>query len=225
MLSVSWYAIYRSDDLGETWDLVSTDPGIFTIGMHFISSTVGYRMEPLGSVEKTIDGGATWSPVFTRDPMAYHEFNAIFFVNEQVGYMAGEYVEKTTNGGISWAKIDWSLPEIIGLHFSDEYHGYLFSGDGEVYETKDGGQTWELVSRMYLTASAVEAQGDEIYVIGDQSLMFRLNYAPLPPPKPGYLFGPEQVCAGELAEFYLASSSDFETQWSTTAGNVQDQNG
>src|SRR5690606_9206710 len=101
-----WHAVYRSQDLGESWELVSTDPGYYTHGMSFVSSTVGYRVELFGSVQKTVDGGKTWLDIFTRHPESSDVFNDIFFLNENLGYAGGDFLQRSVNGGLTWQKID-----------------------------------------------------------------------------------------------------------------------
>lgn len=225
LFSVSWYAVYRSDDLGETWKLVSTDPGYYTQGMHFISSSIGYRIELFGSVEKTIDGGKTWSPVFTRAPYESDPFNAIFFVNENLGYAGGSYLRRTVDGGKSWEKINWQFYDIIAIHFENELHGYVVTRGGNVYETTDAGATWKII---YITSSKVydvQFYHGTIYLAGENGFAARMNTTPMVPPQPGYIYGPERVCPGDAVEFYVSVKGNYSTQWSTTAGNVEDHSG
>ena len=225
LFSVSWYAVYRSDDLGETWKLVSTDPGYYTQGMHFISPSIGYRIELFGSVEKTIDGGKTWSPVFTREPSESEAFNDIFFLNENVGYAGGEHLRKSVDGGKSWKKINWQFYDIIAIHFENEAHGYVVTRGGNVYETTDAGATWKTIFITSSNVHDVQFNNDAIYLAGENGFAARMDTTPMVPPQPGYIYGPERVCPGDAAEFYVSVKGNYSTQWSTTAGNVEDHSG
>jgi ELWxxDGT repeat protein len=222
LFAVSWYAIYRSDDLGETWEMVSTNPGYYTQGMHFISSAIGYRVELLGSIEKTIDGGKTWSEIFTRDPETANPFNALFFIDESVGYKGGNFLERTTNGGISWEKVDWPFYEIIAIHFENENHGYVITSGGVVYETNNAGSTWQTIFSGSEKVFDVQFRNQEILLAGENGFIVRMNRTPATPSLPGYIYGPGKVCVGDVTEFHLAINSDYRTQWSTTAGNIED---
>ena len=225
LFAVSWYAVYRSDDEGETWDLVSTNPGYYTQGMHFISPTIGYRVELLGSVEKTSDGGKTWTEIFTRDPEVSDPFNAIFFLNESVGYKGGEFLQRTTDGGVNWEKVNWPFYDIMGIHFENEDHGYVVSRGGLVYETNNTGSTWETIFSAPDQIYDVQFGDNEIFLAGENGFVARMNTTPGAPSLPGYINGPDRVCAGDATEFYVAINSDTRTQWSTTAGNIEDHSG
>ncbi len=222
LFTVSWYAIYRSDDLGETWEMVSTNPGYYTQGMYFISSSIGYRVELFGSVEKSIDGGKTWVEIYTRDPEASKAFNAIFFLDESVGYKGGDFLQRTTDGGISWEKVDWPFYEIMAIHFENEDHGYVVTRGGYVYETHNAGSTWETSFSTSDRISDVQFRNQEIFLAGEHGFIARLNTTPSAPSLPGYIYGPDRACVNDALEFHLAINGDDRTQWTTNAGNVED---
>ncbi len=224
LFSVSWYAIYRSDDQGETWEMISLNPGYYTQGMQFVSSSIGYRIELFGSVEKTTDSGKTWFEVYTRDPQASNPFYAIFFINENLGYKGGNFLERTTNGGISWEKVDWPFYEILAIHFQNENHGYVVTRGGNVYETNNAGETWETI--FYASNTLTDAQfiNHEIILVGPNGFVARMSTSSITPSIPGYISGPTLVCAGDATEFYLAVNSNNGTEWSSTAGSIEDHN-
>ena len=223
LFSVSWYAMYRSDDLGETWVLVSTMPDYYTQGMHFISSSIGYRVELFGSVQKTIDGGETWTNIFTREPETSDPFNAIFFLDENIGYKGGNFLQRTTDGGNTWETVKWPFYEIMGIHFENETHGYVVIRGGRVYETLDSGETWETIFTTSSRIADVQFRDDEIFIAGEYGFSARLNTVPRSPFMPGYIYGPDRICAGDAIDFRLAVDADYRTEWTTTAGNIEDR--
>lgn len=221
LFSMSWYAVYRSADLGETWQLVSTNPASYAKGMHFISPMIGYRIDLFGSVEKSIDGGNTWSEVFVRDPEVSDVFNDIFFLNENIGYCGGDYLRKTTDGGVTWEKIDWPFYDIIGVYFTTEDHGYVVQRGGAVYETTNGGVTWQTILYGSTRLYGVQFGDDGIFICGENGFSARMNTTPGAPSQPGYISGPERVCVGDAAEFNVANGT-YGTQWTTTATSTGD---
>lgn len=223
LFSISWYAIYRSDDDGETWTRISTNPNYYTQNLHFISSDIGYRIELFGSVEKTVDGGHTWSEIFKQDPEASDPFNTVFFLNENIGFKGGNFLQQTTDGGLSWKKINWPFYEIIGIYFENHNHGFVVTRSGNVYETNDTGLTWKTSHYSSSRLFDVQFHNQEIFLVGENGSVSRMNTSPPLPSQPGYIYGPTKVCTGEVAEFHLAVDHDNLTQWSTTANNVQDQ--
>lgn len=224
LFAVSWYAVYRSDDLGETWQMVSVYPGYYTQGLHFISSAIGYRVELFGSVEKTIDGGKTWLEIFTREPDASDPFNTIFFLDEIIGYKGGDFLQRTKNGGISWEKVDWPIYEIMAIHFENVNHGYVVTQAGYVYETHNAGVTWKIAFSAPNRISDAQFHNNTIFLAGERGFVARMNTRPAPPTMPGYIYGPDKVCVGDATEFHLATNNNYYTQWSTTALNLNDNN-
>lgn len=222
LLSVSWYAVYRSEDIGETWTLVSTMPGHYTQGMHFISSSIGFRVELFGSIEKTVDGGSTWTEIFTRDPVSSDPFNAIFFVDENVGYKGGDFLQRTVDGGYTWETVIWQLYDIIAINFANASHGYVVTRNGLVHETLDGGVTWETIYSTSTAISDVQFRDDEIFLAGADGFSARMNSKARTPSMPGYIFGPDRICAGDAINFFLSAESTYQTEWATTADNVED---
>lgn len=223
LFSISWWAFYRSEDLGETWELIPTDRPQDTEAVHFITPAVGYRIELFGSLEKTTDGGKTWVRVFAREPGTSDVFNALYFLTESHGYAGGDYLRRTNDGGITWEKVDWPLYGIIGIHFSDEQHGYVVGRGGRVWETTNGGATWQDIfysSQIF----CAQFKNGKVYVAGEGGMMASTSPSEAPP-MPGYIFGPERVCAGDVVQYMLPTYGTFHTQWSTTAGNLEDHAG
>jgi len=223
LFSVGWDAMYRSDDLGETWTLISTVPGYYTQGMHFVSASTGYRMELFGSVEKTIDGGKTWTNIFMRDPTASNVFNAIFYLDESVGYKGGEFLQRTLDGGYTWETIKWPFYEIMAIHFENDDHGYVVTRGGQVHETTNGGATWETILSTSSRIADVQVRSGAIFLAGENGFSARMNTTPRIPSIPGYIYGEDLICAGDAIDFHVAVDSGYRTQWTTTGGNVEDQ--
>lgn len=224
LYAISWYAVYRSTDAGETWTLASTDVAYYTQGMHFVSATTGYRVELFGDIQKTTDSGTTWTQVYTHTSGAGDPFNAVFFVSEQKGYKGGRYLESTTDGGVTWQRIHYPWhDDIIMIHFETEAHGFIVTRGGYVYETQDGAITWQNIYTANYSARLFGAEviDHEIMLTGEYGFAVRINAAPHEAGLPGYLYGPAHVCAGATAEYRL--SANYQTQWSTTADPVNDQ--
>ena len=131
----------------------ATDPSLYYIG------SAG------GGVWKTINGGATWTAVFEKEPVAAIGAVTIDPTNENVVWVGtgeanprndvtfGDGVYKTTDGGKTWQNVGlrdtWSVSRIlVDPHdpnhvivgaFGDPYRDSDARG---VYVTDDGGKTW-----------------------------------------------------------------------------------
>jgi len=114
-------AIARSTDGGSNW---TYGPFIFQnlagqvqkpsfADVHYVSSTTAYAVGSLGCMAKTTDGGVTWS--FVRTPLYNNarNINAVWFINENTGYIGGAWntpdsipkLYVTNNGGATWDSI------------------------------------------------------------------------------------------------------------------------
>ncbi len=128
-----------------------------------------------GGVWRSANGGATWEPVFEKEPVAAVGAIAIDPTNERVVWAGtgeanprndvsyGNGLYKTTDGGKTWRRIGlagvWSISRIaidprdcahvVVAAFGDPFKD---SPDRGVYVTFDGGRTW--AKSLYLSPSS-----------------------------------------------------------------------
>lgn len=85
-------------------------------------------------------------------PVTGGKFDDVFFLNEKMAWLGGpdENVSKTTDGGISW--VPYAVPGIGRIRcvgFADSLNGWagsLNNGGCPLYETRNGGLTWNNVN-------------------------------------------------------------------------------
>jgi photosystem II stability/assembly factor-like uncharacterized protein len=71
------------------------------------------------------------------------ELFSVFFINPNTGYITGNSVLKTTNGGLNWFVLN-SAPSSSSVFFTDVSTGYL--GSSRIYKTTNEGASWSIVS-------------------------------------------------------------------------------
>lgn len=162
------YLIY-SDDLGKTWNTTQPSPvGENTIYMHFVNKQIGYVVNILDvamhsslvSLEKTVDGGATWSTVSniemkTNSKIEFLTENLGFYTNPRAGEEDSE-LYRTSDCGKTWDKVEvlqseiydyYNLPESDGqnlkLVISQGSDGDYNGGDYKEYYSEDSGISWK----------------------------------------------------------------------------------
>jgi photosystem II stability/assembly factor-like uncharacterized protein len=92
---------------------------------------------------KTTNGGINW--IVLKPPRAYHAYLGTFFINQYTGWIcgSGQYVYKTTNGGIS---LDDSSNTngawFFDLYFKDASTGVMCGEGAELFKTTNGGINW-----------------------------------------------------------------------------------
>jgi photosystem II stability/assembly factor-like uncharacterized protein len=130
----------------QDWEIVKEGPksGIGPNGSSAVGST-GWLVEDEGQVQKTTDGGNTWSVV--REAVAGSEdWNDVDFVDENIGFACAEKGEiyKTTDGGATWALVSDTayVTDIKALDAVNADVVYFAAEDGVLLKTIDGGATY-----------------------------------------------------------------------------------
>jgi photosystem II stability/assembly factor-like uncharacterized protein len=135
--SSGWYQ--QSPDLDATLNAVC-----------FPDTEHGWAVSNSGTILHTSNGGDTW---YQQDDGQYYNqiYQAVYFVDDQTGWIAGTKILKTTNGGANWSEqLDPSY-SIYGLYFLDANNGWAVGGVFDsynelfvhfIYHTSDGGNTW-----------------------------------------------------------------------------------
>lgn len=103
----------------------------------------------------TDDGGAHWALL----PLKEYP-RSVFFLNDSTGWMvSNESIWSTHDGARTWARIAPQIkpnkrlddaPDgglILRLHFLDDMHGFAVGFQKSVFETRDGGSTWQPVAQ------------------------------------------------------------------------------
>jgi len=103
----------------------------------------------------TTDGGAHWSVTpLEENPIS------LFFLNDSLGWMAGEKnLWKTTEGGKDWHKVSKFPAPAFRVYFSDENTGWAACTKKQVLETHDGGKKWEPVAAASAVSGVPERSG------------------------------------------------------------------
>lgn len=111
-------AIFKSVDHGETWILSNTNLNPLGLSTHGLSIDVNsdsnnrtLYVTQEGSVWKSIDGGVSWSEIFTNNGDKGLKFTEVDKFNGQVVYAGGNAgFFRSTDAGVSWTET--GLPEM-----------------------------------------------------------------------------------------------------------------
>ena len=166
-------------------------------GVQFLNNSKGFAWGEQGTLLKTTDGGISWTAIVTDttstiDKVQFTDANHGFF-------MVGHSISKTVNGGVTWTKI--TLPAtapITDFYFFNTLNGQVCGGTlnpsalGYVYQTNDGGLTWNQI------------YSDKIYF----KKLFYINDST------GYLYGLNNTNA------ILIETIDTGIVWNTTYSNA-----
>jgi photosystem II stability/assembly factor-like uncharacterized protein len=99
------YTILKTTNSGINWTVQNhpaTNKYLYCI--HPVDSNIVYCVGWFETVLKTTDGGNNWFALKNGPVGLPHSYESVFFINQYTGWFGGygNYVYKTTNGGISF---------------------------------------------------------------------------------------------------------------------------
>jgi len=148
-----------------------TSGRVMTIAVHPDNTGIIYIGSASGGVWKTVNGGASWQPIFDREgsfsigwiTLDPKNPNVVWVGtgerNSQRSVAYGDGVYKSEDGGKSWKNMGLKNSEHIGrivinpenpdiVYVAAQGPLWTAGGDRGLYKTSDGGKTWEQVLKI-----------------------------------------------------------------------------
>jgi photosystem II stability/assembly factor-like uncharacterized protein len=140
--------IYRSTNGGLSWAFPYVDTLAISYASAFAGKRIGYAFSDLSNsipdphykTHKTTDGGSTWFQIPATLDSGYMQVTDAYFKNPNEGFVCGERLAHTTDGGLTWRTISG----VTGTYMSwpDSLHGWIVGSSGSIFRTTSGGVTW-----------------------------------------------------------------------------------
>ncbi|MCD4696081.1 MAG: IPT/TIG domain-containing protein [Bacteroidales bacterium] len=132
--------IYTTSDGGYSWDQASSNTTQNLRGVSFGNSNTCYAVGYYETILKSTDAGYSWN-LLSGGTIDY-TFNAVCFIDESIGYIAGDNsVLYTEDGGTNWEDRSPSYGgSRIDIFFMDTI-GFVVGG-GAIFHTENAGITW-----------------------------------------------------------------------------------
>ena len=156
-------AIFSTEDAGKTWKAQSVPSNSGRVyGPTFVDEQRGLAIGDLG-VFYTTNGGKQWKYVDFKKSCTDEKYLEgydmkpleVFFLDSRNAWLTFEdgRIAKSNDGGQSWCdllgsdsvKFDYYEKYFKKIHFTDSLHGFGLGANRLIYETKDGGKTWNRV--------------------------------------------------------------------------------
>jgi len=117
----------------------------------FLDSLTGFAVTPYvvndtAYILKSTNGGDNWDRVFVGPTNSIGGFNKVQFLNLSTGYVCGNFLRKTTNGGLNWFTVNTSGIFPMYMRVWNEDTIWLIDSDvfaGGVFFTSNGGFNWQ----------------------------------------------------------------------------------
>ncbi len=181
--------IYKTTDSAKTWVTLNSTVNIPVYNLFFINAQTGFAVggqiscsgtgciSPGGFILRTLDGGQTWSRVYT--PTEKIEITSVYFINTSTGFCVGNnIILKTMDGGQTWSeyKVNALSRQLRQILFINTQVGYAVGLSGQIVKTGDGGVTWT-VQGPYSNAGyyAIAAANGAMYASGQEKILKSIN--------------------------------------------------
>ena len=145
----------RTTNGGDDWTILNTGITSTIYDLFFLNKNLGwiitFPFTPpyITKILTTTNGGDTWSVQEYPDEFVF--FRTVFFLDSLTGFIGGDFIARTSDGGQNWARmhVDSSIISdypVIKFKFYDNIVGYASGGSrdqaGVMWRTSDGGFNW-----------------------------------------------------------------------------------
>jgi photosystem II stability/assembly factor-like uncharacterized protein len=189
-----WLA--KTTDAGAHWSWVDTGiEGDMGVGfalvqgeLDFVDAQHGWATGGQGQVIYTEDSGAQWArqQLTCDSPTCNKRLFAIDMLNAQEGWIGGEGLYHTVNGGAQWAMQAYgpagrTQPDIHDLQFPDTRTAWMAGAYGMLRYSVDGGTTWvPLSNSAYGDLFGLSFLGPQQgWIVGDYGTILAVEQAPV----------------------------------------------
>ena len=129
------YVILKTTNSGRNWSIQnSTDYRQPLYSVFFTDELHGWALG-LDGIYQTTDSGEVWSLLNSNFPG-----NSVFFLDQNIGFIAGQKIYKTYDGGKNW--IEKSRIGGNSVYFSNPDTGWVVGENGSIQKSCNGGETW-----------------------------------------------------------------------------------
>ncbi len=142
-----WGVNYKTTDRGVTWSAVIVPYFTWEIySVYFPTASIGYctsnKLQTAHETEilKTVDGGDTWTSIYTQSPFIYCP--SVFCTDSNTCYAVGSSgtIMKTTDGGVTWGSQGSGTTQTLRkVFFTNADTGYIVGDSGTILKTTNGG--------------------------------------------------------------------------------------
>jgi len=134
--------IYKTYNASLNWTLISTGTYADNYILNFLNVNTGYMtsgdaVNPT-YIRKTTDGGYSWSNLY----QSTNRIIAGYFINSLTGYIGGNRILKTIDGGNNWYVQSNTYNTILyEIKFINQLTGLAIGDNGIILKTTNGGET------------------------------------------------------------------------------------
>ncbi|NLO19673.1 MAG: T9SS type A sorting domain-containing protein, partial [Ignavibacteria bacterium] len=134
------YSAVKTTDGSSFWLTKKYFGDTIVEAIHFFNENLGYATGRKGVIWKITNGGEDWQTIQLGTNFS---LSTQFFIDENTGWVAGRQILKTTDAGNTWTLQLESSEYISSIHFVNYNDGWFVTQMGAIYNTSNGGESWE----------------------------------------------------------------------------------
>jgi photosystem II stability/assembly factor-like uncharacterized protein len=123
---------------GSSWSTISLGNSRNAHDVYFVNDTTGWIAQSSGYLNKTTDGGSSW----TNEGDNISDYFDVFMLSASEGWACGSGGDVYQYNGSSWSSTDvaGNTEDLLGIHFSSSSNGFVVGENSKVYYY--GGSGW-----------------------------------------------------------------------------------
>lgn len=211
--------IIYSDNQGESWQQATVPVSSDLTAVYFVSANKGWAVGHDGVVLMTADKGVTWQKQLDG-------WQVIEILKKQAKELTASATQPDLVLELERFAEQGADKPFLDVWFKNEKTGFIVGAFGLIFQTNDGGQTWQSLmhqaeNKGFLHLYAVQGHGDSVFVAGEQGTILKQSagssaFVALNSPYKGSFFGllsaPDVLLAYGLRG-NLVRSTDNGTTW------------
>lgn len=168
--------VILSDDDGGNWRQAKVPVSVTLTAVAFPTERQGWAVGHYGVVLHSADGGETWTRQLDGNTAARMYRDTALAKAATLDREVPLTARIVSDGERMLA--EGADKPFFDLHFEDAKRGFVVGAYNLAFRTEDGGKNWRCVSHQIDNARslhlyAVAAQGDAVYIAGEQGLVLR----------------------------------------------------
>jgi len=137
---ISW-----TDDGGETWAEADTPDTGDMLGVD-LAGSLGLAVGTWGTILRSVDGGETWADVDSGTERNLYAVSLYPGTGDAWAVGAAGTILHSGDGGLSWEEQESGFAQFLyQVEFVDELHGFCVGDNRHLFETTDGGASWNVI--------------------------------------------------------------------------------
>ena len=139
--------LLRTEDGGQRWFSIESPVDSNFNSVDFLDKYIGFAVGDKGSVIKTINGGFSWNAVEVNES---RDLNGVKIINKSRVCIVGDagltLISEDGSTFRSSFKTTSTVKNLNSLYFHDAFVGWAVGAEGTLLSTRDGGNSWDLIS-------------------------------------------------------------------------------